>query len=64
MRQVHEMVERGDAIKPTKDMLDNWKGAVWWVSHLTASNTHSVTMPVHLIWNSSQEFRGVSMTSN
>ncbi|XP_026082522.1 uncharacterized protein LOC113058643 [Carassius auratus] len=62
-KQVHEMVERGAAIKLTKDVMDSWKGAVWWVSHLTAPNPHSVTTPVRLVWNSSQEFGGVSMNS-
>ncbi|KAL1279468.1 hypothetical protein QQF64_026141 [Cirrhinus molitorella] len=63
LRQVDEMVERGAAIKLTKDVMDNWKCAVWGVSHLTAPNPHSVTTPVRLIWNSSQEFGGVSMNS-
>ncbi|XP_027138459.1 uncharacterized protein LOC113746562 [Larimichthys crocea] len=63
MRQVHEMVGRGAAVKLTKDAMDSWKGAVWWVSHLTAPNPHSVTTPVRLVWNSSQEFGGVSMNS-
>lgn len=36
---------------------------MWWVSYLTAPNPYSVTMPVRLVWNSSQEFRGVSMNS-
>lgn len=49
MRQVHEMVERGAAVKLTKDVLNSWKGAVWWVSHLTAPNPHSVTTPVCLV---------------
>ena len=63
MRQVHKMVGRGAAVKLTKDVMDGWNGAVWWVSHLTAPNPHSVTTPVHLVWNSSQEFRRVSMNS-
>lgn len=63
MRQVHEMVGRGAAVKLTRDTMDSWKGALWWVSHLTAPNPHSVTTPVRLVWNSSQEFGGVSMNS-
>lgn len=60
-RQVHEMVGRGAAVKLTKDVMDSWNCG--WVSHLTALNPHSVTTPVRLVWNSSQEFRGVSMNS-
>ncbi len=59
--QVHEMVERGVAIKLTEDMINSWNGPVWYVSHLIAPNPHSVTTPVRLVWNSSQKFKGVNM---
>ena len=59
--QVHEMVERGAAIKLTEEEMNNWKGAVWYVSHLVAPNPHSVTTPVRIVWNSSQKFKGLSM---
>ncbi len=59
--QVHDMVERGVAIKLTEDMINSWNGPVWYVSHLIAPNPHSVTTPVCLVWNSSQKFKGVSM---
>ena len=55
--QVHEMVERRAAKKLTKEMIANWRGPVWYVSHLVAPNPHSVTTPVCLVWNSSQKFR-------
>ena len=59
--QVHEMVERGAAKKLTKKTIADWKGPVWYVSHLVAPNPHSVTTPVRLVWNSSQKFKGLSM---
>ncbi len=59
--QVHEMVERGAAKKLSKETIADWKGPVWYVSHLVAPNPHSVTTPVQLVWNSSQKFRGISM---
>ncbi|KAL3973928.1 GTP-binding protein [Sarotherodon galilaeus] len=59
--QVHDMVERGAAVKLSKGMISNWDGPVWYVSHLIAPNPHSVTTPVRLVWNSSQRFRGVSL---
>lgn len=40
---------------------DSWSGAVWWVNHLTAPNPHSVSTLVRLVWDSSQEFKGVSL---
>lgn len=59
--QVHEMVERGAAKRLTEKMIDDWRGPVWYVSHLVAPNPHSVTTLVRLVWNSSQQFKGVSM---
>lgn len=59
--QVQDMLDRGAAVKLSKDTIANWSGPVWYVSHLIAPNPHSVTTPVRLVWNSSQRFRGVSM---
>ncbi|KAL1249502.1 hypothetical protein QQF64_020507 [Cirrhinus molitorella] len=59
--QVHDMAERKAAKKLTKEMIENWKGPVWYVSHLVAPNPHSTTTPVRLVWNSSQKFKGLSM---
>lgn len=59
--QVHDMVNRGSAIKLSMDSVISWTGPVWYVSHLIAPNSHSVTTSVRLVWNSSQRFRGVSL---
>ena len=59
--QVHDMVDRGAAVKLSKDDIVNWDGPVWYVSHLVAPNPNSVTTPVRLVWNSSQRYRGVSL---
>lgn len=59
--QVHEMVSRRAAVKLSKDVLRNWTGPVWYISHLIAPNPHSVTTPVRLVWNSSQNYRGLSL---
>ncbi|KAK5882651.1 hypothetical protein CesoFtcFv8_021213 [Champsocephalus esox] len=59
--QVHDIIDRGAAIKLTKEKIVNWKGPVWFVSHLIAPNPHSTTTPVRLVWNSSQKCRGTSM---
>lgn len=59
--QVHEMVGRRAAMKLTKDVLREWTGPVWYISHLIAPNPHSVTTPVRLVWNSSQKYKGVSL---
>ena len=62
-RQIHEMVERGAAIKLTRPIMEKWRGAIWYISHLAAPNPHSVSTPVRIVWNSSQEFEGVSLNS-
>ncbi|XP_048836046.1 uncharacterized protein LOC125711305 [Brienomyrus brachyistius] len=59
--QIHEMVERGVAMKLTSEVMEKWTGPVWYVSHLVAPNPHSVTTPVRIVWNSSQKYKGVSM---
>lgn len=56
--QVHDMVERNTAVKLSKEELVSWTEPV---CHLIAANPHSVTMPVCLVWNSSQKFRGQSL---
>ena len=62
-KQIHEMVDRGAAVKLTKSRMEEWTGSAWWVSHLTAPNPHSVTTPVRIVWDSSQEYKGVSLNS-
>lgn len=59
--QIHEMVSRGAAAKLTKGEIDTWKGPTWYISHLVAPNPHSTTTPVRIVWNSSQEYLGVSL---
>lgn len=55
------MIERDAAMELTEEIMREWKGPVWYVSHLIATNPHSVTTPVWLVWNSSQKFQGLSM---
>ena len=59
--QVHEMVSRQAAVRLTKEELLTWSGSVWYISHLVAPNSHSVSTPVRLVWNSSQRFNGLSL---
>lgn len=61
--QVNDMVGRRAAMKLSNDVIINWNGPVWYVSHVIAPNPHSVTTPVRLVWNSSQKFRGVSLNN-
>lgn len=58
---VHDMLERGAAIKLSRETIMKWSRPVWYVSQLIAPNPHSVMTLVRLVWNSSQRFRGVSI---
>ncbi|XP_062390786.1 uncharacterized protein LOC134078694 [Sardina pilchardus] len=61
--QIHEMVSRGAAIKLTKEEIEGWNGPIWYISHLVAPNPHSSSTPVRIVWNSSQEFKGLSLNN-
>lgn len=55
------MVSRRAAAKLTREEMNNWEGPKWYISHLVAPNPHSSSTPVRIVWNSSQEFRGISL---
>lgn len=52
--QIHEMLSSGEEI-------NSWKGPKWYINHLVAPNPHSTSTHVRIAWNSSQEFRGMSL---
>ena len=59
--QVKDMVDRGAAVKLTEKQIADWQGPVWYISNLAAPNPNSTTTPVRIVWNSSQQFKGVSL---
>ncbi|XP_077949972.1 uncharacterized protein LOC144389412 [Gasterosteus aculeatus] len=61
--QIREMVSRGAAIKLTEEEIKRWDGPIWYISHLVAPNPHSSSTPVRIVWNSSQEFKGLSLNN-
>lgn len=61
--QIREMVSRGAAIELMKEEIEGWNGPIWYISHLVASNPHSSSTPVRIVWNSSQEFKGMSLNN-
>ncbi len=61
--QIREMVSRGAAIELTKEKIKGWNGPFWYISHLVAPNPHSSSTPVRIVWNSSQEFKGLSLNN-
>lgn len=58
--QIHEMVLRGAAVKLTKVETNSWKRPKWYINHLVAPNPHSTSTLVGIVWNSNQEFQGLS----
>lgn len=61
--QIQDMVSRGAGVKLTREQIEDWKGPVWYISHLVAPKPHSSSMPVRIVWNSSQEFKGMSLNN-
>lgn len=61
--QINDMVARGATVKLTREQIKAWNGPVWYISHLVAPNPHSSSTPVRIVWNSSQEFKGMSLNN-
>lgn len=51
--------------QPYDSSVKSWTSGMdqyfWYISHLAAPNPYLVTTPVHIVWNSSQKYKGVSM---
>ena len=62
-QQMEDMVERNVARKLTREDINNWKGPVFYISHLAVVNTKSHSTPVRIVFNYSQVFQGVSLNS-
>ena len=61
--QIHDMENRGVAVKLTQQEIDSWQGPVFYLSHLAVEQPKSVTTPVRIVFNSSQIYKGVSLNS-
>ncbi|KAF1394915.1 hypothetical protein PFLUV_G00006080 [Perca fluviatilis] len=61
--QIREMVSRGAAIELMEEEIKGWDGPIWYISHLVAPNPHSSSTPVRIVWNSGQEFKGLSLNN-
>ena len=61
--QIDDMVSRKAARKLTPDEVNEWRGPVFYVSHLAVANAKSKSTPVRIVFNSSQTYRGVSLNS-
>ena len=57
------MISRKVARKLTQDEISQWKGPVYYISHLAVQNPKSESTPVRIVFNSSQLYKGVSLNS-
>ena len=61
--QIQDMADRGVARKLSRSEVESWDGPVYYLSHLAVENPKSNTTPVRIVFNSSQQFKGVSLNS-
>lgn len=61
--QIKDMEDRGVARKLSADEIKDWKGPVFYLSHLAVEQPKSQTTPVRIVFNSSQVYKGVSLNA-
>ena len=61
--QIQDMIDRKVARKLNPEEIREWKGPVFYISHLAVHNPKSISTPVRIVFNSSQVFAGVSLNS-
>ena len=59
--QIYDMVDRQVARKLTPEEISAWTGPLFYISHLAVLNPKSQSTPVRIVFNSSQNFQGVSL---
>ena len=61
--QMNDMVHRKVARPLTSLEIQQWKGPIFYISHLAVLNPKSNSTPVRIVFNSSQVYKGVSLNS-
>ena len=61
--QIQDMIDRKVARKLRPEEIREWKGPVFYISHLAVHNPNSNSTPIRIVFNSSQVFNGVSLNS-
>ena len=61
--QIHDMISRGVARKLTEQEILDWKGPVFYLSHLAVASPKSSSTPVRIVFNSSQTYKGVALNN-
>ena len=61
--QILDMIERKVARKLSDEEIAEYKGPVYYISHLGVENPKSKSTPYRIVFNSSQLYRGVSLNN-
>ena len=62
-QQIVEHEQRGVARLLSEEEMLEWRGPIFYLSHMALKQPKSATTPVRLVFNSSQTYRGVSLNS-
>ena len=59
--QIQDMLDRKVSRKVSDEEIASWKGAKYYISHQAVSNPNSESTPTRIVFNSSQEYQGISL---
>ena len=62
-QQIHEHETRGVCRKLSKEELSAWSGPVFYIAHMAIEQPKSETTPVRVVFNASQNCKGMSLNS-
>jgi len=63
-KQIENLFNRGIAKQLSQQEIAHWKGAVFYISHLTVKNARSSSTPFRIVFNCSQRHRGISLNDS
>ena len=61
--QIQDMIDRKACRKLSQEEIIKWNGPKYYICHLSVNNAKSKSTPVRIVFNSSQEYLGVSLNS-
>ena len=61
--QIQDVIDRKACRKLSQEEIIKWNGPKYYICHLSVNNAKSKSTPVRIVFNSSQEYLGVSLNS-
>ena len=61
--QIQDMIDRQVARKLSMEEIANWPGPVFYISHLAVISPKSSSTPIRIVFNSSQQEKGISLNN-